>query len=223
MAASSPHALSSPRRARLTLALAICGAGLLASAHAAGPRRADLPISLDAASSDFDYRNNTLRFRQVRIVQGTVRVEAEEATANGLNFENSRWEFRGNVHIEVDGGSLASSEAQVTFVDNQIATAIITGSPATFEQKLKESEDIAKGRAGRIEYDFTAGNVRLMEDAFLTDGRNDIHGQTLVYSIRDQRVLAEAGAQGQERVRITINPRTMEEEQQKKNGAERPQ
>jgi lipopolysaccharide export system protein LptA len=61
-----------------------------------------------------------------------------------------------------------------------------------------------------------------MEDAYLTDGRNDIHGQTLVYSIRDQRVLAEASAQGQERVRITINPRSMEE-QQKKEGADRPQ
>jgi lipopolysaccharide export system protein LptA len=223
MAASSPRAGSSPRRARLLLlALAIGSAGLI-SAHAAGPRQSDLPISLDAASSDFDYRNNTLRFRQVRIVQGTVRVDADEATATGLNFENSRWEFRGNVHIEVEGGSLASNDALVTFVDNQIATAVITGSPATFEQKLKESEDIAQGRAGRIEYDFTAGNVRLVEDAYLTDGRNDIHGQTLVYSIRDQRVLAEASEQGQDRVRITINPRSMEESEQKKNGADRPQ
>jgi hypothetical protein len=35
-------------------------------------------------------------------------------------------------------------------------------------------------------------------------------------------VLAEASAQGQERVRITINPRSTEE-QQKKEGADRPQ
>jgi lipopolysaccharide transport protein LptA len=191
------------------------------SSHAAGPRQSDLPISLDAASSDFDYKNNTLRFRQVRIVQGTVQVEADEATATGLNFENSRWEFRGNVRIQVEGGSLASNEAEVTFVNNQIAKALVIGTPATFEQQLKDSEDIAKGRAGRIAYDFTAGNVQLVEDAYLTDGRNDIHGQTLVYSIRDQRVLAEASEQGQERVRITINPRSTEE--QKKPGEDRPQ
>jgi lipopolysaccharide export system protein LptA len=188
----------------------------LGAAQAAAPRQADLPISLDAASSDFDYRNNTLRFREVRIVQGNVRVEADAATATGLNFENSRWEFNGNVRIEVEGGSLSSKEAQVTFVNNQIATAVVTGAPATFEQKLKDSADIAKGRAGRIEYDFTAGNVQLVEDAYLTDGRNDIHGETLVYSIRDQRVLAEANAQRNERVRITINPRSMEDEQKKK-------
>jgi lipopolysaccharide export system protein LptA len=222
MVASSHRAVDSAQRALLALAFAIGIAAHGADACAAGPRKSDQPISLDAASSDFDYRNNTLRFRQVRIVQGTVRVEAEEATATGLNFENSRWEFHGNVHIDVEGGSLASSEAQVTFVNNEITTAVITGSPATFEQKLKETDDIAKGRAGRIEYDFTAGNVQLVQDAYLTDGRNDIHGQTLVYSIRDQRVLAEAGAQGQERVRITINPRSKQIEQEK-NGADRPQ
>jgi lipopolysaccharide transport protein LptA len=219
MVASFPR-VDSVRRACLVLVLAL-GIACSVTAHGAGPRQSDLPISLDAASSDFDYKNNTLRFRQVRIVQGTVQVEAEEATATGLNFENSRWEFRGNVRIHVEGGSLTSNEAEVTFVNNQIAKALITGTPATFEQKLKDTEDIAKGRAGRIEYDFTAGNVQLVEDAYLTDGRNDIHGQTLVYSIRDQRVLAEASAQGQERVRITINPRSMEEE--KKPEADRPQ
>src|SRR5262245_18367560 len=145
-----------PSWSRVALALALSAACAFV-VHAAGPRQSDLPISLDAASSDFDYKNNTLRFKQVRIVQGTVRVEAQEATATGLNFENSRWEFHGNVRIDVEGGSLTSDEAQVTFVNNQIATAVITGAPATFEQKLKESDDIAKGRAGRIEYDFTAG------------------------------------------------------------------
>lgn len=221
MVASFHHAVSSPARARIALALLACLLGAPADSHAAGPRQADLPISLDAASSDFDYRNNTLRFRQVRIVQGTVRVEADEATATGLNFENSRWEFRGNVRMEVDGGSLTSDQAQVTFVNNQIATAVITGTPASFEQKLKDSDAIARGRAGRIDYDFTDGTVRLAEDAYLTDGRNDIRGQTLVYSIRDQRVVAEAGEQGNERVRITINPRSLEDAQT--NGADRPQ
>ena len=47
-------------------------ARLLATHRPPGPKQSDLPISLDAASSEFDYRNNTLLFRQVRIVQGTV-------------------------------------------------------------------------------------------------------------------------------------------------------
>jgi lipopolysaccharide transport protein LptA len=189
--------------------------------QAAGPRRSDLPISLQAASSDFDYRNNTLRFRQVQITQGNVSVEADEANATGLNFENSSWTFHGNVRIEVEGGSLSSDEANVTFVNNQIERATINGSPASFEHKLDNSAELARGSAATIQYEFATGTVRLTEDAFLTDGRNDIRGQSLVYSIAEQRVLAGADEQGNERVRITINPRSLEDGQTEK--PDRPQ
>jgi lipopolysaccharide transport protein LptA len=188
----------------LSLAL-VSGAG-----HGAGPKRSDLPINVDAQSSDFDYAKNTLLFRKVRVSQGDTSVEADEATATGLNFENSKWEFHSNVKILVEGGSLKSDDASVTFADNQISRAVITGSPAEFEQKLANSEDIAHGRAGSIEYDFSSETIRMLQDAYLTDGHNDIRGQTLVYSIRDQRVLANASDQGDERVRITINPRNVQ-------------
>jgi lipopolysaccharide transport protein LptA len=192
----------------LLAGLACQSAGL----QAAGPRRSDLPISLQAASSDFDYRNNTLRFRQVQVTQGNVSVAADEANATGLNFENSSWTFRGHVRIEVEGGSLSSDEASVTFVNNQIERAVVNGSPASFEHKLTDSEDVARGNAATIHYDFASGTVRLTHDAYLTDGRNDIRGQTLVYSIAEQRVLADAGEQGDDRVRITINPRSLEDQ-----------
>ena len=130
-------------RTRLALGLLAWLLCLHAATHAAGPRRSDLPISLNAASSDFDYRNNTLRFRQVQITQGNVSVEADEANATGLNFENSRWTFRGNVRIEVEDGSLASDDATVTFVNNQIERAVITGTPATFEHKLTDSDELS--------------------------------------------------------------------------------
>jgi lipopolysaccharide transport protein LptA len=213
MAASFRTIVSSRACARLALACAGWLAFAPALLEAAGPRRSDLPISLQAASSDFDYRNNTLRFRQVQVTQGTVSVEADEANATGLNFENSNWTFRGNVRIEVEGGSLSSDEAQVTFVNNQIERAVIKGSPASFQHQLKDAKEVARGNAATIQYDFASGTVRLTEDAYLTDGRNDIRGQTLVYSINEQRVLADAGEQGDQRVRITIKPRSLEDAQ----------
>jgi lipopolysaccharide transport protein LptA len=189
-------------------------------AQAAGPRRSDLPINVDAASSDFDYKNNQLLFREVTITQGDVQVRADQANATGLDFENSEWVFRGNVRIKVDGGSLTSDEARVTFAGNRIARAVITGSPAAFEQLL-ENGDQARGRAGTIDYDFSGSTVRLREDAYLTDGHNQIRGETLVYRIGDQRVLANAEEQGSERVHITINPRSVEEAQKKKDEEEK--
>jgi lipopolysaccharide transport protein LptA len=62
------------------------------------------------------------------------------------------------------------------------------------------------GAAGRIDYDLAAGTVRLSESATLSDGANEITGKTLVYGLRDQRVLANPGEQSAERVRITIQP-----------------
>ena len=192
----------------------LCWLLLLAAAHAAGPRRTDLPIDVDAASSEIDTKNNQLLFRDVTITQGDVQVRAQQANATGLDFENSEWVFRGNVRIKVDGGSLSSDEARVSFAQNRISRAVITGSPAAFEQTL-ENGDQARGRAGTIEYDFSDSTVRLRQEAYLTDGHNDIRGETLVYSIADQRVLANAEEQGSERVHITINPRSVEEAQKK--------
>jgi lipopolysaccharide transport protein LptA len=180
-------------------------AGLAAGPRAEVPQvNAGEPISLDAQSSEFDYRNSTLLFRRVRISQGQLSVEADEATATGLDFGDSHWQFRGDVRITVPDGNLRSNTASVRFLHNAIANAQAAGTPASFEQK--RGSGVARGRARNIDYDFVAGTVRLTDDAWLSDGTNEITGRTLVYSMRDQRVRANPEDQGDERVHITINP-----------------
>ena len=56
----------------------LCAVLACATAGAA-PYDATAPIDLEAASSDFDYRNNTLLFRRVKVSQGGLQVEALEA------------------------------------------------------------------------------------------------------------------------------------------------
>jgi len=174
----------------------------------ATPRRDDLRIEVDARSTEIDFRNNTAVLRTVIIREGDVRVEADEATARGGvdNFENNQWVLTGNVRIIMPDGSLQADRAVVSFVDNRIVRAVITGSPASFEQTIEETCDLARGRAQTIEYDVVGGTVRLDGDSYLTDGRNDIKGTTLVYNITEQRVVT----QGDGRVHITINPASAE-------------
>lgn len=220
MAASIPNDAWQGRRASARRPASIAGAValalLIATAGAQSPPPApakpangarDQAVSLDAASSDVDYRSNTVNFRDVVITQGSTRVSADAARATGLNFENATWNFTGNVRISVDDGSLRSSEAVVDFAGNRIARATITGSPAEFEQQRSPSGELARGRAGRIEYDVPAGTVTLSKAAWLTDGRNEISGQQLVYNVREQRVQAETRPGATDRVRITIRPR----------------
>ncbi len=165
-------------------------------------------ITLDAASSEVDYRANALLFRDIIITQGKVRVVAQRARSNGLDFDDSTWTLSGDVRIDVDGGTLSSDEAAVTFENNRIVRASIRGKPAEFSQQLNDGGR-ARGRAGNILYDMAASTVTLREDAWLSDnGRSEIRGDQLVYNVREQRVQAGKPAGSDERVRIIIRPRT---------------
>ena len=142
---------SRPETLRALLAALLVAGVLGPPVVALAATNSQLPISLEAASSDFDYRNKTLLFRRVRISQGTMQVEADEARANGLNFENSQWNLSGSVRIHVPDGRLSSGQADVTFRNNEISRAVIRGQPASFEQRLKDAQKLARGRASAIE------------------------------------------------------------------------
>jgi len=220
MAASFPDAAR-----KLAVAAVLCGcvAGAVPAATPQLPRPAkDQPIELVAASSDFDYKKNTLVFRQLRITQGPLVVEAQSATATGLNFENSDWTLSGQVRITVPDGKLTSSDARVAFRNNQISSAQVRGAPAEFEQRIQETGQLARGRANVIDYDVQAATVRLDGDAWLTDGTNVIRGSTLVYDIARQRVAANPGGQDPGGVRITINPKSQAKPGDKPAGKQAP-
>jgi len=188
-------------------ALACCLAAA-APARSAPLLAADQPINLDAASSEVDYKTNTVVFKDVVISQGTTRVQAEHARATGLDFANSKWTFEGRVRIEAEQhGNLRSDSAVVEFRNNHIARATVTGKPAEFEQQRVGSEQMARGHADEIVYDVGEGTVRLANDAWLSNGQSSVSGPLLVYDIRAQRVQAEGSPDAEGRVRFQINPR----------------
>jgi lipopolysaccharide transport protein LptA len=163
-------------------------------------------ISLDAQSSELDYKNNNLIFRKVRITQGNMSVAADQAQATGLDFENSHWVFRGNVKITMDQGQLTSDEAEITFSKKLLSKAIVNGDPAAFEQRIEKTGKLAQGRAESIDYDVTKGVVHLSKNAWLSDGQNEIRGESLKYNVLAQNIVAEASEQGSQRVHIIITP-----------------
>jgi lipopolysaccharide transport protein LptA len=163
-------------------------------------------ISLDAQSSELDYKNNNLIFRKVRITQGDMSVAADQAQATGLDFENSRWVFRGNVKITMDDGQLTSDEAEITFVKKLLSKAIVNGNPAAFEQRIAKTGKLAQGRADSIDYDVAKGVVHFSKNAWLSDGQNEIRGESLKYNVLAQNIVAESAEQGSQRVHIIITP-----------------
>ena len=186
---------------------AICAAGLLGVAEAAPAPCANQEIVVENKSLDMDYRNNNAVLRDVVITQCDVRIQADEArVSGGLNFENSKWTISGDVRINAQGGSLRSDKAVVSFADNLISRAVITGAPAEFEQQ-RDDGTTARGKANTIDYETTSGAVSFTTGAWLSYGRNEITGQQLTYNIRTQSVQGQSVTMKEgSRMRIVIQP-----------------
>ena len=214
----APSCRSSRASSRVLLGVLLLAGADAACAQAAKPAsqlppligRSDLPVELTAKSSEVDYTNNTLVFTDVVISQGGTRVSADHAHATGLDFVKSTWNFDGRVRIDAPPrGSLRADSAVVEFKDNRIARATATGKPADFEQTREGSDQIARGHANQIVYDVTDGTIRLSDDAWLSDGQNQISGPLLVYNVRAQRVQATSTPGKEDRVHIIINPNSV--------------
>lgn len=166
------------------------------------------PISVDASSFQLDYgTNHHVILHDPVISQNDLRITAQRADATGLDFQNSRWVFSGDVHLSSEyRGKLDSDEAVVEFRDNQMQTAVATGNPAQFEQTDSATGVLARGHADNIQYAVAAGTIRLTKDAWLKYGdNNEVTAPELTYDIKGQRFVG-AARPGQ-RVHLTIVPK----------------
>ena len=190
------------------LCAGLCGLSGIALGAQGDCANAQIDIQADQPA-DIDFRNNNALLRNVVITQCDMRVEAGEARiSGGIDFQDSQWQFSGNVRITAEGGSLKSDKAVVSFRNNLISRAIITGSPAQFEQKRKDGL-LARGHAATMDYETASGTVSFRDDAWLSDGCNEITGPQLVYNIRTQSVggaATRSSSTENGRIRITIKP-----------------
>ncbi len=169
-----------------------------ACAAAAAQDRDQLPIQLTASSLNFDSQKGVVEYGTVTITQGQIRITADRAVTTGVDFKDSKWQFSGTVRISMPESALASDTAEVRFAAGVVASAVVTGTPATFTQ-TREGEQ-SEGRANRIDYDLKRGTVEFTGNAWLKDARTEVTSETLVYSTVTQRVISD------EPVVITIQP-----------------
>lgn len=198
MAASFPES-----RAAVALALVF-----MTPPSSAALTAAQGPITLEAGPTEIDWGNNVMIYHKVKIAQGGMSVAADLAQANGttLDFENSRWLFRGNVKIIIDQGQLTADEADITFARKLLVKVVIHGKQAAFEQRNTKLGKLVQGRSDDIDYDVTKNLVLLSGNAWLSDGANEIRGECLKYQILERKMQTECGDQNSQRVRITITP-----------------
>ncbi len=191
---------------RLTAGMLVVGV-LLALPGVAQITDARLPIILDADSTSYDGKNSMLTFQGLRVTQGNIGIQADSGRASKLDFEDSIWQFSGNVIIDTEQGHIECESADLKFKQHELQLATITGNPATFELRRSGRDNTTYAEARRLVYDFTTGVIEFSGDAVITEGGNRISSDFLVYNIKEQRINAQSAGGGDSRVKITYTPR----------------
>jgi lipopolysaccharide transport protein LptA len=185
-----------PRVAALP-ALALLTLGVASAAELVRPGEA---FSYEADIVTTELRTQTLEISgNVRVTQGTNSIQSGAAKAIGPS-DNSRWNFQKAVRIVTSEAQLDSDSADAAVVGGKLSRARVEGSPAQFQQRGGSTDRQIRGRAGVIEYDFVAGVVKLTDQVWFSNGKDEFRGDVLIYNVRDERV------QSQGRVRGIIRP-----------------
>ncbi len=182
-----------------------------------------LPISLDADYSGYDGKAGVLTFRGLRLTQGSIGIEADEGTANKLDFADSTWQFSGNVILDIEGTHIECDSADLRFVEHELKLASISGKPAKFTLRRGGDSNVTEGQAGQLKYDFEKGLVEFTNQASITEAGNRISSNYLIYDIKKQLINAQATTDGDDKVKITFTPPETDGGDSPANPAEPPQ
>ena len=196
MAGSSRNSCAGAARA-LVLSLLVARLSFGVAANAAELVRPGEELNYDADVVSSDFRTDTLEISgNVRVTQGPTSIQAGSATANDFRSENSRWSFQKSVHIVTSEAELHSDSASAVAIKGQIARARAEGSPAQFAQRGGGADKQVRGHAGLIEYDFVAGVVKLTDQVWFSNGRDEFRGDVVIYNVRDQRLDSSGPVRG---------------------------
>jgi lipopolysaccharide transport protein LptA len=163
-------------------------------------------VVIDAEQTSYDGKTSMLQFTGLRLTQGNIGIEADVAHASRMDFDDSVWQFSGNVVFDVDEGHVECDSADLKFANFELQLATIEGSPATFEFKRDGAEQTTFARANKLHYDVAAGVIEFSGDATITEGGNQISSESLVYDIKERRINAVATGDGSDRVKVIYTP-----------------
>ncbi len=107
----------------------------------------------------------------------------------------------GNVEIRQGTMRIKASKIDIYLKDNRLAKIEGVGKPISFEQK-NEADELVSGSADSISYDAASGTLILIGNATLSQPRQQLESQRIVFDSTNQKVSAEGGNKGRVSIRI---------------------
>ena len=160
-------------------------------------------LVLDFESGTFNRQTNLFEARHPRIVQGNMRIEADESS--GVDVEqSSEWRFKGHVKITVNTAVLEADSAVFMFDGKQLSYAELEGNPASFTDLESTQQKPVRGGARKLAYDHVARTLRLSDNALVKKDQIEIQGCDLIYDFKEERVSSGSTDCGDQLFRIRV-------------------
>lgn len=117
--------------------------------------------------------------------------------------------YEGNVILSQGTLVMAADRIDVRQDEQGMTAGEATGRPVQFRQKMEGRDEYIEARASRIEYDARSETMKLIGNAYVSQGNDELRGGVIVYDLRSERYQAQgaAGDGKQGRVRAMIRPR----------------
>jgi lipopolysaccharide export system protein LptA len=115
--------------------------------------------------------------------------------------------YEGNVSMSQGSFLLLADRIEVWQDDKGFSGGNASGAPVRFRQKLEGKNDYAEGYADRIEHDAVKETMRMIGNARLKQGEDDLRGNLIVYNTLTEVYEATGAGSASGRVRAIIQPR----------------
>lgn len=164
---------------RKAVEILLLGLGILAISFAAQAERAD-------------------RDKPINVEADSVRMDDVKKVAT----------YEGHVVMTQGSLMITADRIEVRQDDKGVVSGLATGKPVYFRQKMDASDEFAEGWAERIEYDGQGHKIKLMGQARLKRGIDELRGELITYDSASEFFQAKGGNSGASgRVRAVIRPR----------------
>jgi lipopolysaccharide export system protein LptA len=145
-----------------------------------------------------------------------VHLEADNVTLDDIKKVSV---FEGNVLLTQGTLMLRADRVEAKQNDNGLQNVSAEGNPVSFRQKRDGVDEYIEGFARQVEYDNMQGTLRLIGNARLSKGGDEIRGSQITYDTKTEfyKVIGQQGVAGPSgRVRVIIRPKPKTEQEKDK-------
>lgn len=129
-----------------------------------------------------------------------------EADSLEINDREGTSLYRGNVVVDQGTIHITADSVKVTQRQDRADHILARGKPVFFRQQADEKGQMVEGTAETAEYDADSDTLYLTGNAILKQGKDSLKSDRIVYDRAKAVVRAGASAQGEKRVKVSIQP-----------------